>query len=127
MNRVHQAWQRARRRRWWITALLLVPLALALTAIAARVAGINIGSMVLLATLLVVAGTATWRARRLDRHWLVRQLDTQAIAQDSADLLFTDTATLNPLQQRQQARNTAALEAAPPDLRAAWPKRWLAV
>ena len=91
MNRVHQAWQRARRRQWWLTALLLVPLALALTAIAARVAGINIGSIVLLATLLVVAGTATWRARRLDRHWLVRQLDTHAIAQDSADLLFTDT------------------------------------
>ena len=127
MNRVNQAWQRARRRRWWITAVLLVPLALALTAIAARVAGINIGSIMLLATLLVVAGAATWRARRLDRHWLVRQLDTHAIAQDSADLLFTDTATLNPLQQRQQARITAALQAAPPDLRAAWPKRWLAV
>ncbi|MFG3450067.1 hypothetical protein ACGFZ3_15970 [Stenotrophomonas sp. NPDC047960] len=127
MNRVHQAWQRARRRRWWITALLLVPLALALTAIATRVAGINIGSVVLLATLMVVAGTATWRARRLDRHWLVRQLDTHAIAQDSADLLFADAAALNPLQQRQQARITAALQAAPPDLRAAWPTRWLAV
>ncbi|MGH8089492.1 MAG: hypothetical protein ACREPC_14580, partial [Stenotrophomonas sp.] len=127
MNRIHDAWQRARRRQWWITIALLLPLALAITAITARVAGISIASVALLATLLVVAGTATWRARRLDRHWLVRQLDRHAITQDSADLLFADTATLNPLQQRQQARVTAALQAAPPDLRAAWPKRWLAL
>ncbi|MFL9583765.1 hypothetical protein [Stenotrophomonas sp. AB1(2024)] len=127
MNRVHEAWQRARRRQWWLTVALSLPLALAITAIAARLAGINIASVVLFATLLVVAGAATWRARRLDRHWLVRQLDTHAIAQDSADLLFADIATLNPLQQRQQARITAALQASPPELRAAWPTRWLAL
>lgn len=127
MNRVREAWQRARRRQWWLTVALLLPLALAITAIAARLAGINIASVVLLAALLVVAGAATWRARRLDRHWLVRQLDTHAIAQDSADLLFADIARLNPLQQRQQARITAALQASPPDLRAAWPTRWLAL
>ena len=126
MNRVHAAWQRARRRQWWITALLLVPPALALTALASRLAGINIASVVVLATLLVVAGTATWRARRLDRQWLVRRLDTHPIVQDSADLLFADTTALNPLQQRQHARIREALQASPPDLRAAWPARWLA-
>ncbi|WP_367344681.1 hypothetical protein [Stenotrophomonas bentonitica] len=125
MSPLQQAWQRARRRQWLAVAGVLLPLALAVTAVAVRLAGISIGSVVLLVTLLLVVGTATWRARRLDRQWLVRRLDAHPVAQDSADLLFADTATLNPLQQLQRDRISRTLHGAMPDLRTPWPRRWL--
>lgn len=125
MSPLQQAWQRARRRQWLAVAAVLLPLALAVTAVAVRLAGTSIGSVVLLVTLLLVVGTATWRARRLDRQWLVRRLDAHPVAQDSADLLFADTATLNPLQQLQRDRISRTLLAAMPDLRTPWPRRWL--
>ncbi|WP_312327227.1 hypothetical protein [Stenotrophomonas sp.] len=125
MSPLQQAWQRARRRQWLAVAAVLLPLALAVTAVAVRLVGISIGSVVLLVTLLLVVGTATWRARRLDRQWLVRRLDAHPVAQDSADLLFADTATLNPLQQLQRDRISRILLAAMPDLRTPWPRRWL--
>lgn len=122
---IQHAWQRARRRQWWITTLLAVPVALAVSAVAWRVAGFNAGSVVLLLTLLVSVGVATWRARRLDRRWLVRRLDDHPIAQDSADLLFALPETLNRLQQRQRTHVAAALQARMPELRLRWPGRWL--
>jgi len=122
---IQHAWQRARRRQWWITTLLAVPVALAVSAVAWRVAGFNAGSVVLLLTLLVSVGVATWRARRLDRRWLVRRLDDHPIAQDSADLLFALPETLNRLQQRQRTHVAAALQARMPELRPRWPGRWL--
>lgn len=125
MSPLQQAWQRARRRQWLAVAAVLLPLALAVTAVAVRLVCISIGSVVLLVTLLLVVGTATWRARRLDRQWLVRRLDAHPVAQDSADLLFADTATLNPLQQLQRDRISRTLLAAMPDLRTPWPRRWL--
>lgn len=125
MSPLQQAWQRARRRQWLSVAAVLLPLALAVTAVAVRLAGISIGSVVLLVTLLLVVGTATWRARRLDRRWLVRRLDAHPVAQDSADLLFADTATLNPLQQLQRDRISRTVHGAMPDLRTPWPRRWL--
>ncbi|OEZ01004.1 MULTISPECIES: hypothetical protein [Stenotrophomonas] len=125
MSPLQQAWQRARRRQWLAVAAVLLPLALAVTAVAVRLAGISMGSVVLLVTLLLVVGTATWRARRLDRQWLVRRLDADPVAQDSADLLFADTATLNPLQQLQRDRISRTLHGAMPDLRTKWPRRWL--
>jgi hypothetical protein len=125
MSPLQQAWQRARRRQWLAVAAVPLPLALAVTAVAVRLAGISIGSVVLLVTLLLVVGTATWRARRLDRQWLVRRLDAHPVAQDSADLLFADTATLNPLQQLQRDRISRTLHGAMPDLRTKWPRRWL--
>ena len=125
MSPLQQAWQRARHRQWLAVAAVLLPLALALTAVAVRLAGISIGSVVLLVTLLLVVGTATWRARRLDRKWLVRRLDAHPVAQDSADLLFADAATLNPLQQLQRDRISRTLHGAMPDLRTPWPRRWL--
>ncbi|WP_102947237.1 hypothetical protein [Stenotrophomonas sp. VV52] len=125
MSPLQQAWQRARRRQWLAVAAVLLPLALAVTAAAVRLVGISIGSVVLLVTLLLAVGTATWRARRLDRQWLVRRLDALPVAQDSADLLFADTATLNPLQQLQRDRISRTLLAAMPDLRTPWPRRWL--
>lgn len=122
---IQHAWQRARRRQWWITTLLAVPVALAVSAVAWRVAGFNAGSVVLLLTLLVSVGVATWRARRLDRRWLVRRLDDHPVAQDSADLLFALPETLNRLQQRQRTHVAAALQARMPELRPRWPGRWL--
>jgi len=122
---IQHAWQRARRRQWWITTLLAVPVALAVSAVAWRVAGFNAGSVVLLLTLLVSVGVATWRARRLDRRWLVRRLDDHPVAQDSADLLFALPEALNRLQQRQRTHVAAALQARIPELRPRWPGRWL--
>jgi len=122
---IQHAWQRARRRQWWITTLLAVPVALAVSAVAWRVAGFNAGSVVLLLTLLVSVGVATWRARRLDRRWLVRRLDDHPVAQDSADLLFALPEALNQLQQRQRTHVAAALQARMPELRPRWPGRWL--
>ena len=122
---IQHAWQRARRRQWWITTLLAVPVALAVSAVAWRVAGFNAGSVVLLLTLLVSVGVATWRARRLDRRWLVRRLDDHPVAQDSAELLFALPETLNRLQQRQRTHVAAALQARMPELRPRWPGRWL--
>ncbi len=124
---LQRSWQRARRRQWWATLLLALPLALAATALTLRVGGFDSATVVLLVSLLASVALSTWRSRQLDRHWLVRQLDTHRIVQDSADLLFADAATLNPLQQRQQARVTAALQASMPELRPRWPRRWMAV
>ncbi|WP_457318033.1 hypothetical protein [Stenotrophomonas sp. P5_B8] len=124
---LQRSWQRARRRQWWATLLLALPLALAATALTLRVGGFDSATVVLLISLLASVALSTWRSRQLDRHWLVRQLDTHRIVQDSADLLFADAATLNPLQQRQQARVTAALQASIPELRPRWPRRWMAV
>ena len=62
--RVQQAWQRARRRRWWSSALIGLPLAVAATALALRVAGFNPAAVVLLLALLVVSNLV---ARRLQR------------------------------------------------------------
>lgn len=122
---IQRGWQRARRRQWWITAVLAVPIALALSAVAWRIAGFNAFTVILLLTLLVGVGLATWRARRLDRQWLVRRLDEHPIAQDSADLLFALPDTLNPLQRRQRAHVEAALQSRLPELRPRWPWRWV--
>lgn len=122
---IQHAWQRARRRQWWITTLLAVPVAVAISAVAWRLAGFNAATVVLLLTLLISVGVATWRARRLDRQWLVRRLDDHPLVQDSADLLFAIPAALNPLQQRQRAHVAAALQSRMPELRPRWPGRWV--
>lgn len=122
---LQRGWQRARRRQGIATLLVATPVALAATALALRLGGWDVGTVVLLAGLLGAAALATWRSRRLDRHWLVRQLDRHRSVQDSADLVFADTATLNPVQQRQQARVLAALQQHTPELRPHWPRRAL--
>ncbi|GAB3044024.1 hypothetical protein [Stenotrophomonas tumulicola] len=120
---VATAWWAARRRQWGLGMALVVPLACTLSALAWRLAGPDLAIIVLALGLLAAAAISTWRMRRLDRRWLVRQLDQHPGARDSADLLFADAAQLNPLQQRQRARVDDALRADPPDLRARWP-RW---
>ena len=120
---LQRGWRRARRRRWWATLLVALPLALAAAAVVLRLAGFDIATVVLLFTLSSSTALATWRSRRLDRRWLVRQLDTHAPLQDSSDLLFAAADTLNPLQQRQRARVEASVLACLPELRPRWPRR----
>ena len=122
---LQRGWQRARRRQWWITAALAIPLALALSAVTWRIAGYNAFTVVLLLALLISVGLATWRARRLDRQWLIRRLDEHPVAQDSADLLFAAPQALNPLQQRQRLHVEAAVQSRLPELRPRWPGRWV--
>ncbi|CRD45164.1 hypothetical protein [Stenotrophomonas maltophilia] len=127
MNALQHAWQRARRRRALITLLLCLPWALAATTLALRLAGFDIACVVGTISLLACAAFATARARQLDRQWLQRQLDGSGASEDSADLLFADAATLNPLQQRQRVHVLAMLERAMPELRPRWPRGALAL
>jgi len=127
MNALQHAWQRARRRRALITLLLGLPWALATTLLALRLAGFDIACVVGTLSLLACAALATAHARRLDRQWLRRRLDASGSSEDSADLLFADAATLNPLQQRQRTHVLATLERAMPELRPRWPRRALVV
>lgn len=127
MNTLQRAWQRARRRRALITLLLGLPWALAATMLALRLAGFDSACVAGTVSLLACAALATARSRQLDRQWLQRQLDGSGSSEDSADLLFADGATLNPLQQRQRTHVLATLERAMPDLRPHWPRRALAL
>jgi hypothetical protein len=75
--------------------------------------------------LAVVVAVGAWRARRLDRDWLVRSLDARLPGfEDSAALLFADIATLGGFRSLQRHRLEARLpEAAQLDLRPAWSRR----
>ena len=127
MNALQRSWQRARRRRAGITAMIGLPLALAATALTLRLAGFDAACVVGTLALLACAGVAVARARQLDRRWLQRQLDGSGRSEDSADLLFADVARLNPLQQRQRAHVLATLERTMPDLRPRWPRAAMAL
>lgn len=127
MNALQHAWQRARRRRALITLLLCLPWALAATILALRLAGFDTACVVGTVSLLACAAFATAHVRQLDRQWLQRQLDGSGASEDSADLLFADAATLNPLQQRQRTHVLAMLERAMPELRPRWPRGALAL
>ncbi|WP_303637424.1 hypothetical protein [Stenotrophomonas tuberculopleuritidis] len=127
MSPLHRAWQRARRRRALIVLLLGLPWALAATVLALRLAGFDIACVVGTVSLLACAALATALARRLDRQWLQRRLDASGTSEDSADLLFADAATLNPLQRRQREHVLATLEHAMPELRPRWPRAALAL
>jgi hypothetical protein len=116
-------WARPARRRslGWI-ALAGLPLVAALALVGWRLAGTigadAAGVAAVLALLLVA-----WRsARRFDRRWLLRRLDSRPEMEDSADLLLVDDAPLPALARLQRARLRARLAEAPPDLRPAW--RW---
>ncbi|MBH1645655.1 hypothetical protein I5U75_19645 [Stenotrophomonas maltophilia] len=127
MNTLQHAWQRARRRRALIPLLWGLPWALAATVLALRLAGFDTACVVGTVSLLACAAFATAHVRQLDRQWLQRQLDGSGASEDSADLLFADAATLNPLQQRQRTHVLAMLERAMPELRPRWPRGALAL
>jgi hypothetical protein len=102
--------------------LLWLPLPLLLSAAAWRWHGTVAAAVVALAGLLSLAALAWWRTRRFDQSWLIRQLDARRVdMEDSTDLLFANTGTLNPLQQLQRARLQERLRTGhAPDLRAPW-------
>lgn len=127
MKTLQHAWRRARRRRAAITLLLGLPWAVAATALALRLSGFDIACVVATVALLIIAAVATTRARQLDRRWLQRRLDASGASEDSADLLFADAGTLNPLQQRQRTHVLALLECNVPELQPRWPRRAMAL
>lgn len=113
---------RAARRRTLLIALCGgMPLALAVSLLATRVLGFDVGYIAGTLALLAVAGIAVWRARRLDARWLVARLNDHPRFEDSADLLFAASPALNPLQQRQRRHIEQRLQSNPPDLRPRWP------
>ncbi|MGH8028081.1 MAG: hypothetical protein ACREO0_15290 [Pseudoxanthomonas sp.] len=106
-----------------IDALLLwSPLPLLVATAVWRWHGASAASLAAIAGFLLLAIYAWRRTHRFGRQWLIRQLDAQrADMEDSADLLFAETARLNPLQQLQRARLQQRLATGvAPDLRPAW-------
>lgn len=118
-----KAWQAARRRRRWIVVGFGWPWALLPAALAWRLQAGPALLPALLAGGLVLATIAVLWSRRLDATWLRRRLDAEPVLEDSADLLFVETATLGPLQALQRARVQARLPIAARDLREPWPWR----
>ncbi|NJR78899.1 DUF4175 domain-containing protein [Sphingomonas corticis] len=107
-------WTRPAKRRAGVATLVIgAPLA----------AATALWSLPLAIVLLAATAVAAWRrARRFDRRWLVRRLDARhAAAQDSADLLFADPATLGPLQRLQLARVSQGIAEEATDLADPWP------
>ena len=84
--------------------LLLLPLWLGVSALALRLLPRNLTAVLMAsaASALVLALFAV--AGRFDRVWLARRLDQQPAFEDSAALLFADSAKLSSLAQLQQAR-----------------------
>ncbi|ESQ78396.1 DUF4175 family protein [Asticcacaulis sp. YBE204] len=81
------------------------------------VSGLTLAGIVLAVTVLI----GLWRLRRFDRAWAVRQLNAQRPdLDDSADLLFTPDAHLNPLQRLQRARVAERLATGHTDLCEPW-------
>lgn len=121
----HPLLRRARRRVLAITLVAGIPLAFAVALVAWRISTVDAATVTLTAGLLIAAGMAMWRARRLDTHWLIARLNEHRRFEDSADLLFTSPDALNPLQQRQRRHVEQRLREAPPELRQPWPWKWL--
>ncbi|WP_231120445.1 DUF4175 domain-containing protein [Cognatilysobacter tabacisoli] len=121
--------RRAQRRRAFDTALIGLPIAVAAAVLAWRVGGSGAASITALAVAGALAAFAWDRARRLDRRWLVRELDARrADLEDSADLLFASDAALSPLERLQRARLQHRIAAdALPDLRPRWSMRAVAL
>lgn len=121
-NRFLQLSQPARTRSLVDDLLLWSPLPLLVAAAVWRWHGALTASLVAMAFFFLLMVFAWRRARRFDRQWLIRQLDAQrADMEDSADLLFAESAQLNPLQQLQRARLQQRLSTGvTPDLRPAW-------
>jgi hypothetical protein len=119
--------QRASRRRLAIALASTGPLALAMVALALRVAGMPLALAVALLGVLALAWIG-WRATRVDDTWLARRLDALApVMDDSTALLFRDPDTLATLPRLQHARLQARLSALAVDPRPAWPWRVLSV
>lgn len=119
----------ARRRRFAATSASGIPAAFALAAVAARTLGMIGGIVVLILALAVFLATATIRALRHDRNWLVQALDRhRPDMEDSAGLLFKDVDLLGPLERLQQRRLLSRLdEGSPWELVPPWDRRPVAI
>ncbi|WP_246189291.1 DUF4175 domain-containing protein [Pseudoxanthomonas kalamensis] len=118
--------QQAQRRRLGIDLAFVMPLLLALAAVAWRFGG-TMAAIVMVAISAPIAFALLWqRWRRHDPVWLQRRLnDERAGMEDSADLLLADADALAPLPRMQQQRLQQRLAADPLDLRSPWPWRTL--
>lgn len=110
-------WARPARTRAALAVVLRwAPLAVVASVAAWRWLGPVWAIMVALAGLAALTFAAVRIAGRYDRNWLVRHLDARRDElEDSAGLLFVDSATLNPFQQLQQERIARRLEGLDPD------------
>lgn len=118
--------QTAARRRVVVDWLAVgLPLALAVAGLAWRFLGMWAGVALGLAFLAATVGLALWRARRLNRSWLIAQLNARIPRfEDSAGLLFSDPGALGGFARLQRDRLEArAAEAEAVDLRPPWSRR----
>ena len=121
--------RRARWRALFDTAAMGLAGVMLAGAIGWRLSGVaGLAAMVVVGLAAVVA-VGAWRARRLDRDWLVRSLDARLPGfEDSAALLFADARLLDGFRSLQRQRLEGRLpEAARLDLRPAWSRRPIAV
>ncbi|HZX75759.1 hypothetical protein [Lysobacter sp.] len=114
----------ARVRRALDTAALALPWLVVAVVLAWRVWGGVAAACAAVLGALAIAVITLVRLQRLDRQWLVRQLDAgRADLEDSTDLLFANDASLSGLERLQRARLQQRLQAAPPDVRPRWTTR----
>ncbi len=124
---LHRLAAQARRRTWTHLLLAGVPWLLAAAALAWRLAGTGAALLLAATGCVALLGAGAWRARRFDPAWAVRHLDAaRPDLEDSSGLLLHAAVGLGPLQQLQQGRLRARLQAQPAGgLLPALPWRWL--
>jgi hypothetical protein len=121
---VREALAAARRRHALVVAAFALPVLAFVAVSLAKDA--SLPHLLLLALIASVVPMVGWLKRPgRDPRALARRLDARADLEDSSDLLFTDPATLGPLQQMQRQRLVERLSAHAADLRAPWPRGWL--
>lgn len=126
--KLRQAIAAARWRSGAVVFAFAAPLALAVGALAWRLAGPAQAALAVAALLAAAVPVALRRRRAFDDRWAARRLNADVAMQDSADLLFAEPATLGPLQQLQRERLAQQLATARSlDLRTPWPARALAL
>ena len=118
----------ARRRVRLDTFAVGLPLTLAASVVAGRLAGPWIAGVVVAFALLGLAILAHRRAAAIDQRWLVARLDSRLDRfEDSTALMFKPETELNGLARLQRARLEARIaEARPLDLRPPWSRRAIA-
>ncbi len=119
----------ARRRQALSLAALSFPWIFAACAVTWRVVGAGGAAAVLVTGIIALAVLVARAAQRLDAAWVARQLDARRPdLEDSAGLLLAAPGSAGSLQRLQRTRIERRLaDSPPPDLRAAWPGRSLAL